>query len=669
MATEIYLCLDLGNDTLKVSFAYESQHSEHYGKLMLPNLINQVALPAAACYDQDAKEWYYAEELEEARKECFFTVVKIKSLLTMFTSAETEEEEKQNRTFYTHEHYFPKFSFPVRRKLKDDFQYMVDQKLVFEAPKDTPRSVCEGFFKHVRKTIEACIADLSKQTGISFSPIQNIALVYPPKHEDKYVEEMVRLIRFAFGVKPTKILPATQALGLFAFHQGLLNDGERILFFDMGDETVSVTKAWLNEIGQNLNNKSHDNRNTQAKMGILIDSPEGHLKPLDLGGEDLDEAIAAYLENCIHDRETVGSPSVDVEGHIFENGLTATQYLLMKDIKKAKMVMPLAGEGIFKDGVPISIHRETLVQRLLTADAFDSCMGTDRNVGVAQRVLSYVLDELKRPVNRDVTKVLFAGGLIESRGLLQFLTDKIRLSKPKIKVITFKNESDDGDDYSIRFNEMSTYASSIGGAIVAMKNYSVDAVLSYSYGTWLYHGDDKKHLKLFANRGDLLLKDENRFAIEATVDVGRRELEYLEGDELFSTVINMQEIKDHAYADSVVYDGDWLLIGDQGDSTRRLAEDAIALRVVAGGKGTEIHFYYHNERVSISSNTPQLIYFEEGFVVDKKGLAQPFFSNLRKKNNIEVTVHGLRTNLVKQVNARDIEFHLCMNTIKVTTNT
>ena len=669
MATEIYLCLDLGNDTLKVSFAYESQHSEHYGKLMLPNLINQVALPAAACYDPDAQKWYYAEELEEVRKECFFTVVKIKSLLTMFTSAETEAAEKQNRTFYTREHYFPKFSFPVRRKSKDDFQYMVDQKLVFKALKDTPRSVCEGFFKHVKKTIESCIADLSEQTGISFSPPKNIALLYPPNHEDKYVEEMVHLVRFAFGVDPIKVSPTTQTLGLLAFHQGLLNDGERILFFDMGDETVSVTKAWLNEIGRNLDNRSFNNRNKEAKLGILIDSPEGHSKPLDLGGEDLDEAIAAYLENCIHDRETVGSPSADMEGHIFENGLTATQYLLMKDIKKAKMVMPLVGEGIFKDGVPISIHRETLVQRLLTADAFYSCMGTDRNIGVAQRVLNYVLDELKRPVNRDVTKVLFAGGLIESRGLLQFLTDKIRQNNSKIKVITFKNESDDSDDYSIRFNEMSTYAASIGGAIVAMKNYSVDAVLSYSYGTWLYHGDDKKHLKLFANRGDLLLNEENRFAIEATVDVGRRPLEYLEGDELFSTVINMQEMQDHAYAGSVLYDGDWLLIGDEGDSARRLAEDAIALRVVAGGRGTEIHFYYRNERVSISSNTHQLLYFEEGFVVNKKGLAKPFFSNLRSKNDIEVTVQGLHIDFVRQVNARDIDFHLCMNTIKVTTNT
>ena len=205
--------------------------------------------------------------------------------------------------------------------------------------------------------------------------------------------------------------------------------------------------------------------------------------------------------------------------------------------------------------------------------------------------------------------------------------------------------------------------------MVAMKDYSVDAVLSYSYGTWLYHDNFKKHLKLFANRGDLLLYDENRFAMEATMDIDRNELEFLEGDELFSTVINMQEMEAHAYSDRVTYDGDWLIVGeDEDDWDRQRAREEIDLRVVAGGKGTEIHFYYNRERVAISSSHPEVIYFEEGFVVDRKGVAQPFFSNLREKNDVEVTVRSIRTNMVSLVNARDIEFHLRMNTIIVTTN-
>ena len=57
MATEIYVCLDLGNDTLKVSYAYKNAEGEKYGKLMVDDLVNHVAIPAMAYYDEDEKVW------------------------------------------------------------------------------------------------------------------------------------------------------------------------------------------------------------------------------------------------------------------------------------------------------------------------------------------------------------------------------------------------------------------------------------------------------------------------------------------------------------------------------------------------------------------------------------------------------------------------------------
>ncbi len=665
MATEIFVCLDLGNDTIKLSFAFDSLQGETCGKLMLPDLINQVALPAAACYDEDARAWRFAEELERVDNSHFSTVVKIKSLLSLFNPQSSEKVTERNRMYYQEKSYFPRFTFPIRHRTQSDFQYLVDQKLVFEAPGYTPQQICEAFFSHIRKKIEMCIIRLSVKTGIKFAPLQKIALVYPPKLGDEYIDELVRLTRLAFGCQPVKLLTSTQALGLLAFHQGLLDNGERTLLVDMGDETISVAKAWLNEIGQNI----YGDRG-EKKIGILIDSPEGHSKPLELGGSDLDEDIAAYLEDSIHDRETVGSPSVDQDGHIYENGLCATQYLLMKDIKKVKMLMPMTEVGgIFKDGVPISIHRETLVQRLMTPLEFYNCMGMDEGSGVANKILKYLLNELALPGNRDITKILFAGGTIESFGLLDYLDEKLRLQYPRIQCLTFKNDLNDGDDFSIQFFEASTYASALGGAVVAMKDYSVDAVLSFSYGTWLYHDNTKKHLKLFANRGDLLLEEENRFAMEAIMDIDRNEQSFLEGDELFSTIINTAEIEKRAYADSVTYEGKWLIVGEAGDEDRLRAREAIDLRVVAGGHGTEIHFYFNGDRVAISSKRPQVIFFEEGFIVDKKGVAKPFFSNQKEKNNADITVRSLRTNKIMTANTRNIEFRLYMNDITVVTNT
>ncbi len=640
---------------------------------MFSEVINQVAFPASACYDEDTREWRFADELDGMSNSHFATVVKIKSLLSLVNKQEDEEVERKNIEYYKEEHYFPKFCFPERQRMRGDFAYLVDHKLVFKAKGHTPQSVCEEFFVHIRKNIKKSVEELSEQTGIKFAPLKKIAIVHPPKQGEAYVEELVRLVKAAFGCAPAKVLTSTQALGLLAFHQGLLGNGEKVLFFDMGDETISVTKAWVNEIGRNVKGDF-----ASKKVGILIDSPEGHSKPIDIGGSDIDENIASYLETCIHDRETVGSPSVGEAGHIYENGLCASQYLLMKDIKKAKMVMPLTVGGIFQYGVPISIHRETLVQRLFTPEEFYSCVGiaggkegeeADESAkGVAAGILEYIFKEMALPVNRDVTKILFAGGLIESFGLLGFLAEQINKSYPHIKVLKFENDCNDGNNFSIQFFESSTYASALGGAIVAMKNYSVDAVLCCSYGTWLYSDNNKKHLKLFANRGDVLLEDENRFAMVAAMDVGRKEQVFLEGDELFSTVISMEEMKRCAYRDTVTYDDEWLIVGEEGDPDRKRAQEGIDLRVVAGGKGTEIHFYYDDDRVAVSATNQKEIYFEEGFVVDKKGLAKPFFSNLREKNNTPVKIRSLKRNTSKQVSASDIEFRMHMSEIMVTTS-
>ena len=65
-----------------------------------------------------------------------------------------------------------------------------------------------------------------------------------------------------------------------------------------------------------------------------------------------------------------------------------------------------------------------------------------------------------------------------------------------------------------------------------MKKYSIDPVMCYSYGTWLYHGNNRKHLTIFANRGAVLDKEQNEFAIEAVMELTRDECRSLSGDEM-----------------------------------------------------------------------------------------------------------------------------------------
>ena len=44
------ICFDLGNDTLKVVYAYNEQGNIHFGKIN-STAINQSAIPANAYYD------------------------------------------------------------------------------------------------------------------------------------------------------------------------------------------------------------------------------------------------------------------------------------------------------------------------------------------------------------------------------------------------------------------------------------------------------------------------------------------------------------------------------------------------------------------------------------------------------------------------------------------
>ena len=675
MTTEIYVCLDLGNDTLKVSFAYENAGHEEYGKLNVPNLLNQVAYPAAAFYDAEEKRWLFADEVEAGDNKNFSTVVKIKEILSLITKQEDEEIEKRNSEYYRAGHYFPQFSFPVKRKIARDFQYLVDNKLVFEVPAYTPRKMCEEFFVYMKKQIESRIQAFSKSAGVTFGSLNTIVIVHPPKLGIGYVTELSRLVKNAFGKKAhIKDITSTQALGLYALHKQLLSTEEKILLFDMGDETISVAKVWANEVS--------DETAEGKKMGILVDVPNAHLAPLDIGGCNIDETINAYLENAIHHRETIGSPSSGQPGHIYEDGLCANQYLLMKDIKKAKMLMQKSGSGMFGKGIPISIRRETLVQKMLTPDEFKVCVGTTDNTGVARAVLDYIKKELRLAVNKDVRKLLLAGGTVETFGLVPFIRDRLAGEYPHVEILTFENSLNDKNDFHIQFFETATYAASLGGAVAEMKNYSLDTALSYSYGTWLFNGKangNRKCLEIFAERGSIISEDGQKFTKASKISLSQQEEIEVPNDEMYSTIISSKDIVQRLYGTQITYDPEGrVVIGDKNEPERLCAEKAIELRTVSGGT---LHYYYGNARVALfapdrgSKETP-FIHYEEGFAVDKKGVAVPIFQNLKSKNQdqkVRILKFDQNGNLNKkgqytEVDASDIEFRLSMGSILVTTN-
>ncbi len=527
MATVLNIGLDLGGDTIKVAFAYQNQKNKFfYGKLMKDDVLTQVALPAIAYYDQYLQQWVYGDDVDKVSDQSFITVVKIKALLSLllehkaqlkdtnaypFEANETEEQRQKrlteetklnnarNREYFYNNNHFPKFYFPVRRQMQRDYNAMVQKGMTFQAI-GTPQTVCEGFFAYVRDIIEQCIVNLSKQTGVEFSKF-NIAVVHPSRTGKAYVTELESLVKKVFGDKPHKILSTTKALCMYAWHRGNVNTDEQILAFDLGEESISCAKATLDD-----------------ENNFMIDGADGHNSPLNVGGNNIDDAVSNYIETGIQQRETVGTSSYGSDGHIEERGLLSKQYLFSRDIKEAKMAFGLDYYNeIFPNGVPIGIHRDLFIQRNLNPKEFLECTGIAQNNGVARRIYDYIDQELSRDNNAHVKKVFLSGGLLETYSLLDYLTKLIETNHKGVKVFTFENiQSDVPDSFKIGQIEDSTYAPAVGAAVVSARNLPVDTVVSVSYGTFTGVTQREHYgsifLDLFLSRG-MPLPAERKFYI------------------------------------------------------------------------------------------------------------------------------------------------------------
>ena len=509
--------LDLGGDTLKITFAYEEAGKVRYGKIVGERDLLQIALPAVAYYDICDGRWYFADEIERKRPEEYVTVVKIKSLIAMLSAPQAPTEEdvagtrgsakkkdalkkewerrlavwQSNKRYYFEENRFPKFYFPVKRELLQDFDRMVELDMTFSAAGHTPHEVCAAYFRHVRALVDRRRAELEAKIGRSFEGYR-ISLVHAARVGEEYLEELSVLLEKTFGEKPYKVLSTNKALALYAKHRGDAAEGERFLVFDLGEESISVVQAAI------------------VRGQVTIDGVEGHSRPAEIGGNDVDEAIVRRLEERVFNRETLGTPSAGEEGHIREESAYGKQYMLMKDVKKAKTVFskPRKKQDLFADGVPVTLRREVLVQCRLTKEDVEASIGVTGGTGIAEQIAAYVCEEVKRPINRGVKRIFISGGVTETFGLLDFIKSYLKKKKCAVTVCTFDDGVEKGDAFSILSHEDSVFAASVGGAIVSLLDIDVKTVFSLSYASWVNPvSGSEKCLAIFANRGDPIDKN------------------------------------------------------------------------------------------------------------------------------------------------------------------
>ncbi len=658
----VYIAIDLGSDTLKVVYAYKDGGAERVGKIVSSD-FDITAIPAVAKYDEDDGKWLYASDVNRDKKESYVTVVKIKDLLSMLSELRSKNilVRQRNSKYYFEGNDFPKFFFPVKPEEIEAFDKMVKGGRTFCARGYTPHTVCAMYFKSVAKTIRERLNVLLTSQGISSYEL-NWSLVTPPHVGDKYINELVSLVSKAFSdAQRGQVLSMTKALSIYAMKQGLVKD-ESALIFNIGEEKTFVVKAHC--IGG----------------GLSIDGVDGHEGAEDLGGNDIDNAVATYLESKMEGHPIIGRPSAGSEGYVNESGLYSKQYLFLKNIKAAKIILGInAQNGTHPEGVPISVSKELVLKMHLTYDEFAKCVGVRTGDGFAGKLFKYIQRELSRGVNSDVKKIFLTGGVVETHGVVGFIEKK--LAPKGISVLTFENPSAEimrigQKNFNIYSHEDALYAPCIGCAMSTMNNIKVDTVTALTYGLRLFRkGYANGHLRTFIYKGTKLKDGDNFFLLPNIIAGDDKNPTCDSAILVLSTHLSKRDIDSGKYS-YVSIDGVRCLdVGDLSrDSVKKEMERSIGLRAMNDGL---LVYKYDGLRVVLGPRYGagnRLIpegagaRFNAGVVIDGTGKARVYAENNKQTNaGKRVTVSFIEGNAKHRkgesmtVDATEVEFSLSIN--------
>lgn len=636
--TTLHVVIDLGSDTLKIAFGY-AQRSEtkikpeyHYGKFADEQLVMQIGIPAIAFLSKKTGKWIFGNDVETSGEEDFTTVVHIKNLMSLLAVTSDVEVSKSNREYYFSKKVFPKFFLPSERKHFTNLAAAEEAEKTFTSS-ITPQKVCEQFFQYAKGIIAKNRKKLEKEIGFAFEDA-TYSIIYPSKVGKPYIDEFTRLVNTTFDTEVYKSLSSVKSLGIYAYNAGMVKDGEPFLVFDIGEEYISVAKAWF--------------QNAQ----LFIDGVEGHKGAEELGGINIDESIRRRIEGELFDRETFATPPAGDPGHVNEECLDSKKYQLLKDIKVAKHLLSTPGVSDAKcleHGVPIVICRDCYVQRYLTKRDLEDSIGIiqDDDDGAAGLITDYIVEETMSNINSDVSKILIAGGVIETYGLADYIRASFEYEDRKISVFTFDAEqgTEFSDAFRINENESSVYAAVFGGAIVAAKNMVIKTVLSLTYGTWVekdavIDGTPRSKVKVFSPfvyKGAVLHPDRPSLFTTGTMShpLGRGSNAgiVIPNDEVLSTVASETDISKKRGAGSGskapiygIYDGVANLVVGESDSDERAR--ASAYYSVRTAICDNIYFYHKDRRVrvrrtghDIEKNIKRGIAFTQGISVDPSGVA------------------------------------------------
>ncbi len=536
MGRELCFSLDLGSDTMKVACAFRGPDGTEKVVKVTDPAYSETAVPAVAFYDDSSDDWLFGYEVGRSGEKTFSTVVKIKDLLNTAVI---------NRDYYTGSHGFPVFEFPITNEVPVKYytQYgsistdtaEFDQ-FFFLARTDTPRTVCRRFFVYVLRIMERFVRSLFHEELCDTNA--RYTLIFPPKSSAAYTDELLNLFSYAAhmdGISVgdnVSIQSSAKVLGMLAAYLDGLGkrDTESALLFDIGEERISVVKF--------------TKMTRRGVSSFSVDGISGHSEPMKLGGNDIDKALVEEIERGMRGVEAFGSETAGKTGHIHETGLRANNYLFMKSVKAAKVILGREynkGKSTdYPDGVPVSIMRDVEIFTNITQEGFARSIGLDpskmicRRDSVLYRIVNYIINEIVTYKGSDasVKKIYLTGGAAGTAGLEKMVQYAVGRTDDSKTVKTFagffrsdadssgnagngrphrgrprKGSSPDGnspdasspdgsspDDstcndgahgdsvYSIKDTDIFSYGPAVGAAMVSLRKDRIVVRLTKSYG-------------------------------------------------------------------------------------------------------------------------------------------------------------------------------------------
>ncbi|MCD8307355.1 MAG: hypothetical protein LUD51_03895 [Clostridia bacterium] len=521
MDREYNVSLDLGSDTVKIACAFlDSSGKETVLKVVDPR-YSEIAIPAVACYDAERDRWLFGYEVGRNSEKSYATVVKIKDLLNI---------NALNPAFYTSVNKFPLFVFPITNTIPASYyanyaggsaEAKKYGKWFFSAGETTPRGVCEQFFAYVVNIIAGFFKRLFKAEYDTALKV-NYTLIVKPQENDAFVDELKRLFMEAVkerrgrGLRSVKVQTSAKVLGMLAAYYDSLgvNGTESALLFDIGEERISVVKF--------------TKHTKDGVSSFSIDGVSGHSLPRKLGGNDIDKAVVEDIERDILGMESVGTGAEGSQDYLHETGSRANNYLFMKSVKAAKVILGREyglDETDYPDGVPVSVIRDVDIYRNITQESFARSIGTRPDgrsrfpASVADRIADYIISEIKEYKGADgnVRKVYLTGGAAGTAGLADYVQAAISSVDSTKKVRTFARcfkPSGRDTAYSVKDTDIFSYGPSVGAALVSLRKDRIVVCLTKSYGRCAGLLEERNeasfnyprtvHFTIWANMGSVL---------------------------------------------------------------------------------------------------------------------------------------------------------------------